>query len=90
MRLSVPGAEAMAPAMPAMAEPIAPGIATLQYFRVYNRWGQLVFSTSVIGQGWDGYLNGKLMDTGTYVWMVKGITYKGKTILKKGTMILVR
>ncbi|MDP4248309.1 MAG: gliding motility-associated C-terminal domain-containing protein, partial [Bacteroidota bacterium] len=70
--------------------PIAPGLASMQYFRVYNRYGQLVFSTSVVGQGWDGYLNGKLMPADSYVWMVKGLTYKGKTILKKGTMVLIR
>ncbi len=45
--------------------PIPVGIATLQYFRVYNRWGQLVYSTSVPGQGWDGRLNGHAMEAGS-------------------------
>ncbi|MGB8191405.1 MAG: PKD domain-containing protein [Chitinophagaceae bacterium] len=67
-----------------------PGISTLDYFRVYNRWGQLVFSTSEIGRGWDGTLAGKLQSAGTYVWIVQGKDYTGETVGKKGTMILIR
>ncbi|HWK02493.1 MAG TPA: gliding motility-associated C-terminal domain-containing protein [Puia sp.] len=70
--------------------PITAGISSLQYFRVYNRWGQLVYSTSALGQGWNGYLNGRLQDTGTYAWMVQGTSYTGKVISRKGVMILVR
>lgn len=70
--------------------PIPVGIATLQYFRVYNRWGRLVYSTSRIGDGWDGRMNGQPLDSGTYVWMVQGVSYTGKTVFHKGTMILVR
>jgi gliding motility-associated-like protein len=70
--------------------PIPVGISTLQYFRIYNRWGQLVYGTSAIGQGWDGRLNGKMQDTGSYVWMAQGTSYTGKTIFRKGTMVLVR
>jgi PKD repeat protein len=64
--------------------------ATIDYFRVYNRWGQLVWSSNEAHKGWDGTLNGKLQDPGTYVWMVRGVDFTGKVITKKGTMILVR
>lgn len=70
--------------------PIPVGIATLTYFRVYNRWGQLVFSTTRIGDGWDGRLNGQAAEGGTYVWMVAGTTYMGRHVVHKGTMVLVR
>jgi len=70
--------------------PIPVGVSSIQYFRVYNRWGQLVFATSAIGPGWDGRVNGKLQDPGSFVWMVQGTSYTGKTIFHKGTMILVR
>lgn len=70
--------------------PVPVGVSSIEYFRVYNRWGQLVYSTSTIGQGWDGSLNGKIQDPDTYVWMVKGTSYTGKTIFKKGFMVLVR
>jgi hypothetical protein len=70
--------------------PVPVGIATFDYFRVYNRYGQLVFSTSQAGRGWDGRVNGKLQDPGTFVWMVQGISYQGKTVFHKGTVVLIR
>jgi gliding motility-associated-like protein len=70
--------------------PIPVGISSLRFFRVYNRWGQLVYSTSQAGQGWDGNLDGKPQDSGTFVWMVEGVDYLGKVIFKKGTMVLIR
>jgi PKD domain-containing protein/CHU domain-containing protein len=70
--------------------PIAVGIASLQYFRVFNRWGQLVYSTSQLGQGWDGYVNGHIQDPGTYVWMAQGKAYTGNNVFRKGTVILIR
>ncbi|KIC89517.1 PKD domain-containing protein [Flavihumibacter sp. ZG627] len=66
------------------------GIARFDYFRVYNRWGQLVFSTREANRGWDGNINGNAQGTGTYVWMVQGTDFTGKTIFKKGTMVLIR
>ncbi|HEX4849217.1 MAG TPA: gliding motility-associated C-terminal domain-containing protein, partial [Puia sp.] len=70
--------------------PIPVGVSYLEYFRIYNRSGQLVYSTSQIGQGWDGTLNGKPQDSGGYVWMVQGVDYLGNTIFKKGVMVLIR
>jgi len=70
--------------------PIAVGISSLTYFRVYNRWGQLVYSTTRMGEGWDGRVNGKIEDSGTYVWMVQGTTYMGRSVFHRGTMVLVR
>ena len=70
--------------------PIPVGISRLDYFKVYNRWGQLVYATSAMGQGWDGRVNGKLQDTGSFVWVTQGLSYAGKTIFRKGTMVLIR
>ena len=70
--------------------PIPVGISEFAYFRVYNRWGQLVFHTTEAGRGWDGTIAGKNQDAGTYVWMVRGKDYTGKTISKKGTAVLIR
>jgi gliding motility-associated-like protein len=70
--------------------PIAVGIAALQYFQVYNRWGQIVYTTTSIGQGWDGYVNGKLQETGSYIWIAKATAYTGKIISKEGVVILIR
>jgi hypothetical protein len=73
-----------------LLKPITPGISRLEYFRVFNRWGQLMFSTQEFGKGWDGTVAGRLQDTGTYVWMVSGKDYTGKTVTKKGTATLIR
>ncbi|ULQ56771.1 PKD domain-containing protein [Flavihumibacter rivuli] len=70
--------------------PIPVGISQLEYFRVYNRWGQLVFSSSEATKGWDGKVGGQDQATGTYVWMVQGKDFTGKTIFKKGTVVLIR
>ncbi|HWB90789.1 MAG TPA: gliding motility-associated C-terminal domain-containing protein [Puia sp.] len=86
----VPNAFTPGGATNSIFRPIPVGIATLQYFRVYNRWGRLVYSTTRMGDGWDGRVNGEPVASGTYVWMVQGISYMGKTVFHKGTMILVR
>lgn len=70
--------------------PIGAGISQIVYFRVFNRWGEMVFSTSELGKGWDGRLNGKRQGSGTYVWMVKGIDFTGKEFVAKGTVTLIR
>jgi gliding motility-associated-like protein len=70
--------------------PIGVGIKSIEYFRVYNRWGQLVFSTTINGHGWDGKIAGKPQSTNTYVWIVKGIDYLDRPFLKKGNVTLIR
>lgn len=70
--------------------PTAAGIAKLEYFSVYNRWGERVFHTTIDGRGWDGRLNGREQGTGTFAWMVKGVDYLGKVFFAKGTVTLIR
>jgi gliding motility-associated-like protein len=86
----VPNAFTPGNTMDNIFRPIPVGISSIQYFRIYNRWGQLIFSTSRAGDGWDGNISGKPQQTGSYVWMVQGTTYTGTTISKKGTMTLIR
>lgn len=71
-------------------KPILLGMRTLNYFRVYNRWGKLLFYTSTKGQGWDGTFNGNPQDPGTYVWMAEGATFQGKVIKRRGYVLLLR
>ncbi|WP_276501498.1 gliding motility-associated C-terminal domain-containing protein [Terrimonas pollutisoli] len=70
--------------------PILAGMRQFDYFQVYNRWGQLVFSTSRDGHGWDGTINGQPQANNTYVWMVKATDYTGAPYFKKGTVTLIR
>lgn len=70
--------------------PVLVGMKQLDYFRVYNRYGQLIFSTSEIGKSWDGTFGSKDQPTGTFVYMAQAVNYKGETVFKKGTVLLIR
>jgi len=70
--------------------PIGVGIDRFEYFRVYNRWGQLVFSTTQNGKGWDGTIGGRPQTTNTFVWLTKAYDYTGKVVFAKGTATLIR
>lgn len=60
-------------------------------FKVYNRYGQLVFETRDWTQKWDGRVNGELQATGTYVWMLQYINRDtGKKVFQKGATVLIR
>ena len=70
--------------------PIAVGIKNIEYFSIYNRWGQLVFSTRINGNGWDGKINGVPQATGTFVWVAKAVDYTGASYFEKGVSTLIR
>ena len=60
-------------------------------FRVYNRFGQVIFETTDWKKKWDGRVNGMLQPSGTYVYMLE-YTNKdtGKKLMLKGTTVLIR
>ncbi len=70
--------------------PIPIGMKSVDIFRVYNRWGQMLYSGTGNGSGWDGKFAGRPQEAATYVWYTEGIDYLNNTIKKKGTVILIR
>lgn len=70
--------------------PILLGIKEVRYFRVYNRWGQLLFESNADRPGWDGTYKGNKLSTQALVWTVEGLGIDGKTYTRKGTSILGR
>jgi len=66
------------------------GIKQFHYFRIFNRFGQLVFSTTNPAKGWDGKINGVQQQSGTFIVSAEGIDYADKKIVKKGTVLLIR
>jgi gliding motility-associated-like protein len=70
--------------------PTLMGVKELEYFRVYNRWGQLMFETKTKRDGWDGRLNGSPQPTTVVVWEVQALGVDGKIYNQKGTSVLVR
>ncbi len=70
-------------------KPILIGITKLDYFTVYNRYGQAVFTTSEVNKGWNGAISSGELLTGAYLYMVQGKDYTGKKIFKKGMVMLI-
>ncbi len=65
-------------------------IEKLLEFSVYNRWGNKVFSTTNLNDGWDGSYKGELQPLGVYVWTVIADAKSGERIVKSGNVTLVR
>ena len=82
--------------------PFPVGIKSITYFKVFNRWGQVVYSWNGASNGpvvfdmmsstigWDGSVSGRPTGTGTFVWVAEGVTKDGKKITRKGTTTLIR
>lgn len=73
-----------------LLRPLSVGYSSFNYFRVFNRWGELVFDTKRIGDGWDGTFRGKNADIGTYFWLLSAVDKDGITHQKKGDATLIR
>jgi len=71
-------------------QPFLHDIAVLNYFTVFNRWGEEVFTTAALNVGWDGTVGGTEAEIGTYVYVVEAVTTGGGTEIRKGNFVLVR
>lgn len=70
--------------------PFMAGIKSLEKFSIYNRNGNLVFSTAREGNGWDGQYNGAIAPAGVYVWMLECTLEDNRRIVEKGVVTLIR
>ena len=70
--------------------PITKGIKQLIQFNVFNRWGQLIYTTNRMGEGWDGTYKGEFQPSGAYVYEAVGIDYADKKVYTKGTSVIIR
>ena len=60
-------------------------------FRVYNRYGQVVFESRDWTKKWDGRIKGQMQGSGTFVWTLNYVDRNtGKKISLKGTTVLIR
>lgn len=68
------------------------GDITLKEFIIYNRYGQQVFSTRDITQGWDGTFQGQKVELGVYYWYIRMIcgNNKDREVSFKGDVTLLR
>ena len=55
--------------------------------KIYNRWGNIIFTTKNSGEGWDGKeSNGKSAPTGTYIYYLKIKTPDNQIIEERGNI----
>ncbi|HLT80034.1 MAG TPA: gliding motility-associated C-terminal domain-containing protein [Cyclobacteriaceae bacterium] len=57
---------------------------------IFNRWGELIYITNDITQGWDGTADGKVMPEGTYTFRADLIDYLGREFIETGAVLLLR
>ena len=66
------------------------GIKELLEFKVFNRWGQVVFESRDINQGWDGTFRGEDQNMDTYTYIVRVKSYDDRELSKTGYISLMR
>jgi len=70
--------------------PIGVGYNQIRFFRVFNRWGELVYETNVFREGWDGIYKGQPAEIGTYFWVLQIVNRFGTEEMIKGDATLLR
>ncbi|MBE7173972.1 MAG: gliding motility-associated C-terminal domain-containing protein [Williamsia sp.] len=65
------------------------GLLVLDDFSVYDRFGKLVFRTKETAKGWKGDKNGMTLNTGTYIWTIRGKDINNKPLSLQGTVVLM-
>lgn len=59
-------------------------------FKIYDRWGQKVFESRSLTEGWDGTFKGKELDMGVFAYTLEGYYFSGNKFSLKGNITLVR
>jgi gliding motility-associated-like protein len=59
-------------------------------FRIFNRWGQIIFETNNIEDAWDGTTKGQICPAGVYVWEIFYKDSNKTKVTNKGTVMLIR
>lgn len=70
-------------------KPICIGIKSLRYFKIFNRYGELVFETSAFNKGWNGFFKSRLQENATFVWIAEAVDFSNNIIQRKGASILI-
>lgn len=58
-------------------------------FQIFNRWGELLFSTTELGTGWDGTYQGGLAPQGTYLYVLQVVDQLGNAFSRSGKFTLL-
>lgn len=60
------------------------------YFTIYDRWGEMVFETTDLNEGWDGTFKGMDVDPGVFVYYLEATCIGENTFFKKGNITVIR
>jgi gliding motility-associated-like protein len=71
-------------------KPVLLGIDKFVCFKVYNRWGNLVFETKDREKGWNGNFKTQGQGTETFQWLAEGYDRDGKLVKRTGMITLLR
>jgi gliding motility-associated-like protein len=76
----------------ALNEVFKPGGIGIESFqmKIFNRWGQVIFTSYDIQHGWDGTYNGQPVQSETYLYQCDAIGYSGKIHTYNGSITLIR
>ena len=66
------------------------GIKSFTYFKVFNRYGQLIFYTTNENVGWDGKIKGAMQNMSSFVWIAEAIDFRGNKLQRKGTTTIIQ
>ncbi|MCH2083407.1 MAG: gliding motility-associated C-terminal domain-containing protein [Saprospiraceae bacterium] len=64
--------------------------ANLEYLRIYDRWGELMFETNDFNQRWDGTFRGKKLNPGVYVYYMRVKCPDEESYERFGNVTLIR
>jgi PKD repeat protein len=69
--------------------PVSSGVSDYQ-LKIFSRLGILIFESTDINIGWDGYFKGQFSEPGVYIWKVRGSFRNGEPFIKTGDVTLFR
>ena len=72
-----------------LLRPLTMGIVNVNYFRIYDRWGKLLFEMHSDRPGWNGKLNNQAQELQTVVWMIEAVDVDGNIHHRQGTTVLL-
>jgi gliding motility-associated-like protein len=60
-------------------------------FKIFNRWGQIVFQSNNLSNGWDGKINGKDAEEGVYIYSIMASSLSdGHVLSQTGNITIIR
>ncbi|CAN5446741.1 hypothetical protein BH09BAC1_BH09BAC1_01920 [soil metagenome] len=63
---------------------------SLKIFRIFDRWGNMVYESDNIDEGWNGIYNGRPLDSGVFVYYYEAVCTNGFSVVRQGNVTLLK